>query len=176
MLLWFFLFSSALASVFILLQLAIFDSSYSLSTRKIASYESYPKTSRSMILSVFSNSSRVLSWQVPPDFSRIHPIHYSLRRWICAICFSLLRCWNKYSINLGRFQVTHQESQNHSVLRNYRVSCLFWWPGSVRKPHHRCQFRDFSRYFVGASLQMPPLWGLGFWLMYVSTQMPSLWD
>ena len=30
--------------------------------------------------------------------------------------------------------------------------------------HHRCQFRDFSRYFVGASLQMfPPLWGdLGF--------------
>ena len=24
---------------------------------------------------------------------------------------------------------------------------------------------------------MPPLWGnLGFWLMYVSTQMPSLWD
>ena len=37
--------------------------------------------------------------------------------------------------------------------------------------HHRCQFRDFSRYFVGASLQMPPLWGLGLWLMYVSTQM-----
>ena len=23
---------------------------------------------------------------------------------------------------------------------------------------------------------MPPLWGLGPWLMHVSTQMPSLWD
>ena len=23
---------------------------------------------------------------------------------------------------------------------------------------------------------MPPLWGLGLWLIHVSTQMPSLWD
>ena len=44
------------------------------------------------------------------------------------------------------------------------------------KPNHTCQFSDFSRYFVGAPPQMPPLWGLGFWLLNVSTQMPSLWD
>ena len=29
-------------------------------------------------------------------------------------------------------------------------------------PHHRCQFRDFSLYIIGASLHMPPLRGLGF--------------
>ena len=41
------------------------------------------------------------------------------------------------------------------------------------KPHHS-QFRDISRYFVAASLQMPPLWGLGLGLIHVSTQMPPL--
>ena len=34
------------------------------------------------------------------------------------------------------------------------------------KPHHRCQFRDISLYFIGTSLQMPPLRG---WVPLVLT-------
>ena len=48
--------------------------------------------------------------------------------------------------------------------------------GAVRKPNHRCQFRDFSWYFVTASLQMPPLRWLGSVRLCFSTEIPSLRD
>ena len=41
--------------------------------------------------------------------------------------------------------------------KNYRIKKLIFI-----KPHHRCQFRDFARHFVGMFLQMPPLPGLDF--------------
>ena len=44
------------------------------------------------------------------------------------------------------------------------------------KPHHRCQFRGFSRHRARGSLQMPPLRGLIPFLTDAAINIPSLCD
>ena len=56
---------------------------------------------------------------------------------------------------------------SHNCLGNAAAEGFRGGSDAVRKPHHSVNLHDLSRSFVVVSLQMPPLWGLGPWLLNV---------